>query len=146
MIDQAVRNTAKDVKAARAMTQDDEIAARLAELLDDPLPPDWRDPRVTAARQAHLYAVSFLAGEAALDAMARHLEWHVLEQPADLADPVLERLFAELAALARAMGKYTHETQRDDAMGIVHEAMEQSAGATVAAFIIGIIKRLRAAA
>jgi hypothetical protein len=121
----------------------DDLAVQAAQLLNDPLPANWRDPEAVRARQDHLYAVASLAGEAALNAVARHLEWHAREQPADYADPVLQRLYSELAALERAMGSYTQETQRDDATGIVHEAMDQSAGATVAAFTMGILAKLR---
>lgn len=112
-----------------------EASERLAQLLGDPLPADWRKPHAISARQNHLAAVAAISAEAALECVLACAERKHRGEPFDNSAPTVERLIAEQLALFRAWQRYRHDTQRDDARQIVVDAWTDSAGAVVATFM-----------
>jgi hypothetical protein len=113
-------------------------AEALAELLDDPMPSDWREPAAIAARQDHLAAVAQLAGEAALEVIRAYLEGVQL----DPETPVVRRGGDEIAELVRALCCYNRETGRGDARQIIKAAVTCSAGEAVAAFVDNTLQHI----
>ena len=127
-----------------AMT-DADYAVHIAELLGDPLPDDWQDALAVEARQDHLAAVAHIAGEMVLGVFT-DIATAVREgTPRDRCHDMLAPIAGEVAALDQAMRRYTHDTQRRDASPIVRAALDDSAGATIAAMLLSIIDRWREA-
>jgi hypothetical protein len=123
-----------------------EFCERVAQLLDDPLPADWRDPAALAARQNTLATIAcIITGDAVLDWAQEAAVACQEDGRRTLDDPGVARVLDEMFALFQGLRTYVGGTQRDDGRGIIVDALEATAGAGVAAFVDGMLDRAIAA-
>jgi hypothetical protein len=120
-----------------------EVLVQIAELLGDPLPADWQDPAAIEARQDHLAAVSGSASEAALNEITRQAERRQRGVAPTPDDGAAIAFATEMVALDMAIRRYTHDTQRGDALEIAYDAAEFMVGAGVATMVMGLVDRIR---
>jgi len=129
------------------MTDEDQnIAASeaIAEMLGDPLPPDWRDACAVQARQDHLTALACDTAEAAAEWLVYAATEIRPGQPVSIDDQRLDAFVDALERLDRGWRRYVHDTQRDDTGAIVNRAAEFTGGALAAEFVERSLERLRA--
>ncbi|MFL5266305.1 MAG: hypothetical protein ACJ8AH_06835 [Stellaceae bacterium] len=118
-------------------------AEALAELLGDPLPPDWQDKLAIEARQGHLGVLAYLAADAIVDVVIRYIDRQARGERLSAGDPPMLALVNSICELDKGWRKYTHKTQRGDAGEIVYNSAAFWAGPTVAAIVEGFLERIR---
>lgn len=131
------QNTPSDVA-----TSDAEAAEAIAEMLGDPLPPDWQEAHAVEGRQECLAASAYAAADAALELIVVRSELQRRREVGSVDAPEVQQAVRALLDLDRAWRTYAHTTQRDDAAAIVYSATEYWAGATIAALIEGSIEAI----
>lgn len=124
----------------RYAPSDPTLCEKLAALLDDPLPADWRDPAAIARRRAQLSVAAIRAGEAAVE--AARLAQSAVSVDAPCVGAAVKRFGAVMADLFMGLRKYLHETQRSDGLVIVWETLSRSVGEPASTVIDGILDRL----
>ena len=119
---------------------DGSAAEAIAEMVGDPLPPNWREPLMVEGRQECLAGAAYAAADAALELITVRVELRRRSEGACTDGPEVTRAMEALFDLDRAWRAYVHDTQRDDAAAIVYEAAEFWGGATVAALVEGALE------
>ena len=115
-------------------------AEEIAELLGDPLPPDWRDELAVQARADHLAALASVAAEAGWALILRGAELDA-RVPSD--DPTVDALGAAATDLDLGLRRYSHDTQKGNGWEIAYTAVALKLGAAGADWIMAGIERLR---
>lgn len=127
---------AEPIKHPRLVHWCEEISA----LIGDPLPTDWRDACAVQARQDHLTAVAHIVGNAAQNVLRRNLQLHRRGMALEAHDANVDTFADEMSVLDLAMRDYTHQTQRNDVLSVVHDGLLPSAGPELTTFLIDLIE------
>ncbi len=114
------------------------LTEALAELLDDPLPPDWRDELARQARQEHLETLAHIAADAAVELM---LARDMGEKLAANGPQVMACVDA-LRQLDRGWRRFVHDTD-SEAEAIVTDALTLCAGEKVMLWMMASLGQMR---
>jgi hypothetical protein len=111
----------------------------IAEMLGDPLPPDWQDPLAVQVRQDRLAALAYEAAEAAVELLLCVRQ----SERVSVDDAPVDAFVSTVLDLEKGWRRYVHDTQRSDAAEIIYGGLEFWAGSMIATRIEGTIEWVR---
>jgi hypothetical protein len=137
--------TSADTQAApehQAATDEHAVEIAIEALLGFPVPPDWADPQARAQRTETLRVAARLAARMAVENQVHARLCTSRNTTVRPEDRQVADLFGALLGLHRALCAYQHDTLLYDGGEVVMNAMEDEAGAGIAASTDGLLTGL----
>jgi hypothetical protein len=118
-----------------------EINHEIDDLLDGPA--TRRDPAVIELQHAHLVADARHAATTLVEVLVHSQLVKPRGVRLTVDDPPVDAHAGAMVVLHQAMCRYRHVTRLQDALEVVHAAIEAEAGSGVAAVVMGLLERLQ---